>query len=226
MKTFIHTQLKELLYSLKEGFNENELAYLSSQTKNEQTIRDKIAWRLHCIIRDKYPNDDKYIVRREWTPHGFQRRQGRVDLAILQMDEARESVEKVIALIEFKAQSITRRETWYLDEFKHDIQKMRGFVKDDAACKDADLYFIFLETIQSEKAEKFKSELAYAKYQTKSVRYYNENNDDLSYVKSQWNEFQEALDEHIDIPEPNAVRIGEAFGYEQFVLPLLIGPLK
>lgn len=221
IKTLIYNQLHELLDSLKVGFDGDELAYLSSQTKNEQPIRDKIAWRLHQIIGAQYPNN-KYIVRREWAPKGSHRR---VDLAILQMDDAKENVEKVLALIEFKVQSIARKESWYIDEFNHDIKKMRGFVKDEDICKDADLYFVFLETMQDRKADKFKSELAYAKYQTKSVRYYQDNSD-LSDIKSFWWEFSVALKEHIDFPKPMAIYIGEVFGYKQYVIPLVIGPLK
>lgn len=222
MKTLIFNQLHEMLESLKDGFDGDELAYLSSQTKNEQPIRDKIAWRLHQIISAQDPNNDKYIVRREWAPKGSHRR---VDLAILQMDDAKENVERVLALIEFKVQSIARKESWYIDEFKHDIQKMRDFVDNDVTCKDADLYFVFLETMQDRKADKFKSELAYAKYQTKSVRYY-QGNSDLSDITSFWSDFLVAHDKHIDMPEPKAVYIGEAFGYKQYVIPLVIGPFK
>ena len=49
LKAFIKTQLQELLNEPKMGFEGNELAFLSSQCKNEMQIRDKIAWRLHTL---------------------------------------------------------------------------------------------------------------------------------------------------------------------------------
>ena len=57
MKKFIRTTLQGLLNSLDTGFGKDELAYLSSQGKNELQIRDKIAWRLHNNIIAEFGNE-------------------------------------------------------------------------------------------------------------------------------------------------------------------------
>ena len=98
MKKFIHTTLQGLLNSLDTGFDKDELAYLSSQGKNELQIRDKIAWRLHNSINSEFGNDNLYVVRREWAPEG--RGREKVDLAILEMDSTKTVVVRAIALIE------------------------------------------------------------------------------------------------------------------------------
>jgi len=225
MKKFIKETLQELLNSLNDGFDEGELAYLSSQGKNEIQIRDKIAWRLHKEINARYGDIHQYVVRREWGPESLGKK--RVDLAILELNPSLTKVKRAIALIEFKAQSIVRPEKWYLDEFKNDVKKMRDLVQDEncTICKDADMYFVFLETGQNRKADEYKPVLAYAKYQTSSVKY-RKDSDYLSAIKSHWDEFSTALGQPITIHQPKAISIGKAFGYEQFVSPLLIGPLK
>lgn len=201
------------------GFEKNELAYLSAQGKNELQIRDKIAWQLHKEITNKYGN--QYMVRREWAPKGNGRK--KVDLAILEMDDSLTSVVRIIALIEFKAQSIVKQEQWYIEEFKNDVNKMRGIAQ-----KDTDLYFVFLETGQDKKADKYKSILGFAVYQTKSVSYYQDQNSQkyLSAIKGYWNEFQKAIKVPIKIPQPKAIYIGEAYGYKQYISPLVIGPFR
>lgn len=223
MKKFIHTTLQGLLNSLDTGFGKDELAYLSSQGKNELQIRDKIAWRLHNNIIAEFGDDNLYVVRREWSPEGFGRE--KVDLAVLELDPSLTKVVRAIALVEFKAQSIVRPEQWYLDEFKHDVQKMRTLTEESPICKDADMYFVFLETGQERKADKFKSVLGYAQYQSANVKYHHDT-DYLSAIKSHWDEFSTALDQPVTIHQPKAIYIGEAFGYKQYVSPLLIGPLK
>lgn len=123
-KGYIMVQLQELLNRIPDYFEPDELAYYSAHCKNEQQIRDKIAWHLHKEITQNPKYGDKYVVRREWAPEGASK--SRVDLAILEMDENKTRVQKVIALIEFKAQSIVKCEKWYLDEFSRDVEKMRG----------------------------------------------------------------------------------------------------
>ena len=218
MKDYIKERLQYYLDSLDKLFEDNELAYLSSHCKNELQIRDRIAWRLHQDITKEY--GDLYVVRREWAP----KEKSRVDLAILEMDANKEKVENVIALIEFKAQSIVKREQWYFDEFSQDVIKMREFKK-KSPCTDADLYFVFLETGQWSKADKYKSILGYSIYQNGRVKY-RQDSDYLSSIKSHWEEFGVVLGKSISTPDPEAIEIGEAFGYKQYVSPLLIGPLK
>lgn len=220
-KGYIKNQLQDLLDKIPDFFEPDELAYYSAHCKNEQQIRDKIAWQLHKVITHNPKYGDKYVVRREWAPEGSGK--SRVDLAILEMDKDKTRVEKAIALIEFKAQSIVKREKWYLDEFSRDVEKMRGFKK-ESPCTDADLFFVFLETGQWCKADKYKSILGYSIYQNGRVKF-RQNGDYLREIESHWQEFKK-LKPGIEIHAPKAIYIGEAFGYKQYVSPLLIGPLE
>ena len=69
----------------------------------------------------------------------------RVDLAILEMKADKKSVQKVIAMIEFKAHAIARPEPAYYGlEFQNDVKKMRKFRSQGGIFADADLYFICL----------------------------------------------------------------------------------
>lgn len=223
MKNFIHTTLQGLLKSLDIGFAKDELAYLSSQGKNELQIRDKIAWRLHNSINSEFGDDNLYVVRREWAPEG--RGREKVDLAILEMDSTKTVVVRAIALIEFKAQSIARPEKWFVNEFVHDVAKMRKLKQESIVCKGADLYFAFIETGQECKANEYKSILSYAVYQNGKIVYHNEKGY-LSAIKTHWMTFENALGESITIHAPKAIYIGKAFGYKQYISPLLIGPIS
>jgi len=106
MKNYIKEKLQYHLDRLDKLFEEDELAYLSSHSKNELQIRDRIAWQLHQDITRKY--GDRYVVRREWAP--IEKDKSRVDLAILEMNNEKTSVDNVVAMIEFKAHSIARPE--------------------------------------------------------------------------------------------------------------------
>ena len=224
MKDFVKERLQSLLENLDDLFQDNELAYFSSHCKNELQIRDRIAWRLHQDITKEY--GDLYVVRREWAPE--EKNKSRVDLAILEMKADKKSVQKVIALIEFKAHAIARPESAYYGlEFQNDVKKMRNFKKDVNICADADLYFVFLESGQNEKADQYESVLGFAKYQTPNCKYCRDalDEDYLREIESHWQEFKKRLPE-ADIHAPKAVFVGEAFGYKQYVSPLLIGPLE
>ena len=224
MKDFVKERLQSLLENLDDLFQDNELAYFSSHCKNELQIRDRIAWRLHQDITKEY--GDLYVVRREWAPE--EKNKSRVDLAILEMTADKNSVKKVIALIEFKAHAIARPEPAYYGlEFQNEVKKMRDFKKDVNICADADLYFVFLESGQNEKADQYESVLGYAKYQTPNCKYCRDAQDEdyLREIESHWQEFKKRLPE-ADIHAPEAIFVGEAFGYKQYVSPLLIGPLK
>ena len=248
-KSFIKIKLEEHLNSFCDYFEKNELAYYSSQCKNELQIRDKIAWKLHKDITQEY--GDRYVVRREWAPKDKILSKSRVDLAILRIefktekldnkDEKRvESVEEVIALIEFKAHSIARPEpSFYCSEFMRDVEKMLELKKKVIPCKNADLFFVFLETGQSRKAEEYQSVLGFSQYQNSKCVYCKGTEDRLylDAIKSHWDAFKnwEGFDKGKtkvkeilpdSIPDPIAIEIGEAFGYKQYVSPLLIGPLE
>ena len=213
---FTENSLRTLLDNICDGFDGNELAYFSAQGKNELQIRDKIAWQLHKEVTSKYGH--RYVVRREWAPQESGR--NKVDLAIIEMDSSFLSVVRIIALIEFKAQSIARKEKWYIDEFKHDVDKMRKLAQ-----KDTDLYFIFIETGQDRKAKEYKPILGFAAYQTKNVCYYPEPNYLLT-IEEHWKEFKSAINVPIHIRSPKAICIGEAYGYKQYISPMLIGPFR
>ena len=234
IEDFIKERLQYHLDKLNALFQENELAYLSSHCKNELQIRDKIAWELHKEITKEY--GDLYVVRREWAPE--EKNKSRVDLAILEMDSDKEKVEKVIALIEFKAHSIARPErSFYCSEFKRDVEKMLKLKDKVDICKSAELYFVFLETGQAKKADKYHSVLGFSQYQTSKCVYCKgtQDNNYLDAIKSHWEAFNKEEYEvqyegerlqPISIPYPKAIEIGEAFGYAQYISPLVIGPLE
>ena len=238
MKDFVKERLQSLLENLDNLFQDNELAYFSSQCKNELQIRDRIAWRLHQDITKEY--GDLYVVRREWAPEknknflsyfpikDEEKNKSRVDLAILEMTADKKSVKKVIALIEFKAHAIARPEPAYYGlEFQNDVKKMRKFRSQGGIFADADLYFIFFENGQSNKADLYESVLGFSKYQTPNCKYCRDAQDEdyLHEIESHWQEFKKRLPEAV-IHAPKAIYIGESFGYKQYVSPLLIGPLE
>ena len=235
-KGYIKNQLQDLLNRIPYYFEPNELAYYSAHCKNEQPIRDKIAWQLHKAITQDKEYGDRFVVRREWASDNH--RESRVDLAILEMDANRENVERVIALIEFKAHSIARPEqSFYCSEFKRDVEKMLKLKDKVDMCKSAELYFVFLETGQDRISDKYQSILAFSQYQT-SKCVYCRNDQDMLYldaVKSHWDafnkgkyvvEYEGKRIQPISIPDPKAIDIGVAFGYTQYVSPLVIGPLE
>jgi len=230
IKDHIKKSLLSCLESVASYFKPNELAYYSAQCKNELQIRDRIAWELHNGITKEY--GDKYVVRREWAPP-IKKNKRRVDLAILEMEESEKGVKvgvkKVVAMIEFKSHSIARPEpSYYGTEFQNDVRKMREFKKNKEAgiCKDADLYFVFLENGQDRKADDYDSVLGFSQYQTPNCEYCRDGqiDDYLRAIESHWQEFKKRV-LGIEIHAPQAIKIGEAFGYKQYVSPLLIGPL-
>ena len=220
LEAFIKERLQYHLDKLNELFQENELAYLSSHCKNELQIRDRIAWEMHKEITKEY--GDLYVVRREWAP--VDKNKSRVDLAILEMKADKKSVQKVIAMIEFKAHAIARPEPAYYGlEFQNDVEKMRKFRSKGGIFADADLYFIFLENGQSDKADLYESVLGFSKYQTPNCKYCRDAHDEdyLREIESHWQEFKKRLS-GVQIHAPKAIFIGEAYGYSQYVSPLLI----
>lgn len=224
IQKFVQDTLNSLLGSLNDGFADNELAYLSSQGKNEVQVRDKIAWLLHCEVTKKY--GDQYAVCREWSPKEFGRK--KVDLAVLELNTKCTDINSVIAMIEFKAQSIVKKENWYLAEFKRDIDKMQKMAEDCTICQDADLYFVFLETGQEGKVDAYKPIIAYSQYLTSHVKYYSDA-DYKSYIftlRSYWEEFNNVLAGCVKNQEPKVIYIGNVYGYNQYISPLIIGPLK
>ena len=221
IQKFVQDTLNSLLGSLNDGFADNELAYLSSQGKNELQVRDKIAWLLHCEVTKKY--GDQYVVCREWSPKEFGRK--KVDLAILELNTKCTDINSVIAMIEFKAQSIVKKENWYLAEFEHDIDKMQKMAEDCSICQDADLYFVFLETGQEGKVDAYKPIIAYSQYLTRTVKY-REDADYISTIRSHWEEFNNVLAGCVKNQEPKVIYIGNVYGYNQYISPLIIDPLK
>ena len=221
IQKFVKDTLQKLLDNLKKGFEGNELAYLSSQGKNELQIRDKIAWRLHKEVTKKYGK--QYVVCREWGPKGKGRE--KIDLAVLELNANCTDIKSVIAMIEFKAQSIVKKENWYLAEFEHDIDKMQKMAEDCSICQDADLYFVFLETGQEGKVDAYKPIIAYSQYLTRTVKY-REDADYISTIRSHWEEFNNVLAGCVKNQEPKVIYIGNVYGYNQYISPLIIGPLK
>ena len=211
IQKFVQDTLNSLLGSLNDGFADNELAYLSSQGKNELQVRDKIAWLLHCEVTKKY--GDQYVVCREWSPKEFGKQ--KVDLAVLELNAKCTDINSVIAMIEFKAQSIVKKENWYLKEFEHDIDKMQKMAEYCSICQDADLYFVFLETGQEGKVDAYKPIIAYSQYLTRTVKY-REDADYISTIRSHWEEFNNVLAGCVKNQEPKVIYIGNVYGYNQY----------
>lgn len=220
IQKFVQDTLHSLLDDIKKVFEDNELAYLSSQGKNELQIRDKIAWRLHNEVINKY--GDQYVVCREWSPKEFGRT--KVDLAVLQLNATRTEVTSIVVMIEFKAQSIVKREKWYLTEFENDVKKMKNIADKCSLC-DVDMYFVFIETGQEKAVVAYKPIIAYSQYLTSNVKYH-EKADYISFIRSHWEEFNNVLPGCVSKQVPQAIDIGEAYGYKQYISPLIIGPLK
>jgi len=227
IRDYIKNSLLSCLKSVASYFEPNELAYYSAQCKNELQIRDKIAWELHQDITKKYGNE--YVVRREWAPP-IEKNKRRVDLAILEMEQdddgVKIGVKRVIAMIEFKSHSIARPEpSYYGAEFQNDVKKMREFKnnEDVGICKDADLYFVFLENGQNRKAVDYDIVLGFSQYQTSKCQYCDNSQDKkyLAAIGSHWQEFK-IRESGIKLHAPQAICVGEAYGYKHYVSPLLI----
>ncbi len=238
-KIFTREYLSSTIEKAINGFEADELAYLSVQCKNELQIRDKIAWLIHKDI------GNKYVIRREFAPDNTSKQ--RIDLAVFELNESKTEIKEVVALIEFKAHSIARPEKWYVDEFVHDIEKMKQIVeKDKKTYKNTDLYFVLLETIQGHKPNdgKYKHTLGFNIYVNEKTKFYSnyDSDDDLSdnLIKEDFVEFtkQEIIghykkNDHVlklakkfSIPKLSIIPIGEAFGYKEYVAPLILGPIK
>ncbi len=158
IQTDINRKICELLNGIDSLFQDtNELAYITLQQKNERQIRDKVAYELQKYLDSK--DNGTYIVRCEWPSSsdgknldykdsGLSGRKA-VDMAILKMNDNRTDYDKVVALVEFKSQSFLNDETWPVESFKDDVEKMARFTKlprrnnqGDLRIQDADLYFI------------------------------------------------------------------------------------
>jgi len=226
----------KLLGSITTDFEKDELAFVSFQGKNELQIRDKIAWRLHKKLQEKgLPKE--YVVRKEWAP--VEKNKDRFDLAILKLDSNCNHVEKAIAIFEFKAQSLARKENWYVDEYLHDLQKMKKF-SDESTCKEADFYFIFLMSGQdrSIKNNEYAICSGSQKFETRSTTAYV-NSGNLNYNQLVKDEFKKLTETSIannkfvlkgaDKFEKEVISrqsLGKCYGYEVFTTPLVIGPFK
>lgn len=79
--------------------------------------------------------------------------------------------------------------------------------------------------VQERKAETYLPALGFAIYLTRNVKYH-EDPDYLTAMKELWKEFENVIDESVNIHNPNAIYIGEAFGSKLYVSPLLIEPIK
>jgi len=212
----IQKQLSEYLSNINEGFADGELAYLSLQAKNELQVRDKIAWRLQSYLHEKYGN--RYVVRREWNPL----ENYRVDLAILELKNNCIEVEKCIAMVEFKAQTLLRPESWYKYEFHHDKFKMQSIMRRVTSHADADAYFVLLHSSQSKTPDEFKMLQGMKKYYAKStIRCQSINDPDaIATLKEQWTYYGS------DVNEPKIQYIGESFGIKWFTAVMIWGPKK
>lgn len=240
----IEILLPELLKDFTIGFEKNELAFLSIQGKNEQQIRDKIAWRLQNAIDSM--GVENIVVRREWSLGYISRsnkknaKPDQVDIAVLQLEKDNESVDdklkvkKILALIEFKAQSLVRPEKWYIDEFVKDVLKMRGMGEDDTQ-----MYFVFLHSSQSSYGGPYTLMQAAQKYTNGKTVTCSSTDDEAckDEMQKEWQRFfQETVKGRYDKQDhtfrqakgsparPEIISLGEAYGIEYFTAAMLWGP--
>jgi len=230
IRQFIDQQLYELLKDVTVGFKKNELAFLSLQGKNELQIRDKIAWRLHQSVQKKFHG--QYMVRREWSAEGDK---ARVDLAVLELSKDRKSVEKVIALVELKAHSLVKQEKWYIEAFNNDMRKMKHLADDIEICKGADLYYIFLQSMQERYEGKYMPAFASSNYNHKNAILYDRTNSQeiMDWMNAEWHKMVKVENDddssptnevNILIYEPRFV--GRVFECDYAVAPSRFGPVQ
>ena len=164
IQEFIKQEIHSLLNNLSSLFPGGELAYYSLQGKNENQIRDKIAWKLQRKIDMEY-GKNKFIARREW---GLKKEgRSKFDLAVLRVGDNLDK-SNLIALFEFKAHHFVNKETWPFQAFKNDVKKMCDHCKRENNA-DVDMYFILLHSTQSHKTIKseFKEAIAYREFLTR-----------------------------------------------------------
>jgi hypothetical protein len=87
------------------------------------------------------------------------------------------------------------------------------------------MYFVFLETGQEKKVNNYKPIITYSQYQTSKVKF-KKDADYISSIHSYWMDFNKLLANSIVEEMPKIIYIGEAYGYKQYISPLIIGPLK
>lgn len=78
---------------------------------------------------------------------------------------------------------------------------------------------------QERKVDEYRPIIAYSNYLTSNVKYRTDP-DYISAIQSYWEEFNDKLITPVKIQEPQVIFIGEAYGYKQYLSPLIIGPLK
>ena len=84
-----------------------------------------------------------------------------------------------------------------------------------------------VNSAQSKEAAEYKSVLGFSKYMDGCV--FCDGPQDKTYLDAInvfWRKFEGLLEDSISIHAPIAIEIGEAYGYKQYVSPLLIGPLE
>lgn len=222
---------KTILSSIPSFFEQNELAYITLQSKNELQIRDKFAWKMQCEL-DKLYGFGSYVVRREWSKQGSGRK--KVDLAILEMNDNGDML-SIIALMEFKAHYCLKKEKWPMNEFPEDVSKMKNMIKNYSK-SNIDLYFIFLQTSIGKKHNFFKEVVTYKKeYDSNNCKIYTQGNinnytnemkkywDDMFYTNPKISFISKT---NIKKSVPIIAPIGISFGYDFYISSMIWGPVK
>jgi hypothetical protein len=197
--------LKKCVEEAGAKFEKNELggelAFLALQGKIELQLRDKIAW----LLQQYY--GDKYYIKKEYK---------RCDLAILNKEFT------PLCLVEFKAHSATNFNSSqsqleeYQEYFKNDLAKMQDLKKGS----NAELFYIFFQTIHTKQIEKSHNEL---------IPYFSAINGGIKkggnvdkLIEEKWEEMCSDIDGEITRCED--IEAGEYLGYTIKIATMIFGP--
>ena len=133
--------LIDIIANIKNGFSQDELAYLAVTSKVENPLRDKIAFELH----KKYGNlmvCREYLTRKAQNPP-------RIDVACI------DTSNNLKTLIEFKAHSSIDFPSFVLTEMALDLSKMEDYSKINKL--NPEMYFVLFNNVM--KSNKIRSNI-------------------------------------------------------------------
>ena len=249
---YIYEEISYLLNHLNLIFEKDELAYYSLQGKNEQQVRDKIAWKLQCLLDEHY-EPSRYLVRREWSDSG----RSKVDLAVLEIDKEDTNKSTPLALFEFKAHQSMDNNKWFYAAFVEDVKKMYEMCnKDQQTLKNCQLYFIHLQGVLGKYPDSYKQAVVYWDERRNKHNIYCDNQEGVENKKKEIHKAFHSNEELYNVYKPHYKRyygkdlpeklslieynedsnckkqdrwgetqdIGSSFGYGYDLIPYIWGP--